>query len=365
MPSRHVNKVLHVLGDKSWKPQYKYLGSTKDIVGRRDYFEARGIECEELLVKGRQDVHCLTAFQQLDFSGIDAVLMEHPRYPKAMRWLRRTHPHIVQMIRGHNAELIHQAHTSWAYLKSGLAGPRWRFKRARMSARNALDRLSYDIACGRQADYVLAIADWEAEHYWPKFLARSKVLTVPYFLPQTYLEPPSETHKVHRVICAMSADWSPLAHDAAKAMVQIVDQASPGQLGGWKFMVTGDLGKHKPDYKAMMASGRITVTGNLANPFDKLKQARALAHLSNLGMGFKTKLLDFIHYGGWVLVPKKLYDRQPVEIRPFCIVVDPLTPEGLAKALAAAKTPWPDPAGVNDALRERAFAALDHAFGRA
>jgi hypothetical protein len=365
MPSRHVNRVLHVLGDKSWKPQYKYLGSTKDIVGRRDYFEARGIECVELLVKGRQDVHCLAAFQEIDFTGIDAVLMEHPRYPKAMRWLRKRHPGIVQMIRGHNAELIHQAHTSWAYLKSGLAGPRWRFKRARMSARNALDRLSYDIACGRQADYVLAIADWEAEHYWPKFLPRNKVLTVPYFLPQSYLEAPHETHKVHRVICAMSADWSPLAHDAAKVMVQLVDQAKPEQLGGWKFMVTGDLGKHKPDYKAMMASGRIQVTGNLANPFDRLKQARALAHLSNLGMGFKTKLLDFVHYGGWILMPKKLYQRQPEEIRPFCIVVDPLTPEGLSKALIAAKSPWPDPAGVNDRLRERAFAALDRAFGRA
>jgi hypothetical protein len=358
-----VNKVLHVLGDKSWKPQYKYLGSTKDIVGRRDYFEARGIEWQELLVTGRKDEHCLAAFQQLDFTGVDAVMMEHPRYPKAMRWLRRTHPHIVQIIRGHNAELIHQAHTSWAYLKSGLAGPRWRFKRARASARNALDRLGYDLACGREADFVLAIADWEAAHYWPKFLPRTKVLTAPYFLPQGYLEPPFEAAKAHRVICAMSADWSPLAHDAAKVMVQLVDKSRPEQLGGWKFMITGDIGKH--NYKAIMASGRVKMTGNLANPFDKLKQARVLAHLSNLGMGFKTKLLDFIHYGGWILMPKKLYARQPEEIRPFCIVVDPLTPEGLSKALLAAKAPWPDPAGVNEALRERAFAALDKAFGRA
>jgi hypothetical protein len=360
-----VKKVLHVLGDKSWKPQYKYLGSTKDIVGRRDYFEARGIECVELLVKGRQDVHCLSAFKATDFSDIDAVVMEHPRYPKAMRYLRSRHPHIVQMIRGHNAELIHQAHTSWAYLKSGLAGPRWRLKRAGMSARNAIDRLGYDIVCGREADYVLAIADWEAEHYWPRLLPREKVLTVPYFLPQLYLEPPWNEHKVHRVICAMSADWSPLAHDAAKVMVQLVERSRPDQLGGWKFMVTGDLGKHKPNYKAMMTSGRIQVTGNLANPFEKLKRARVLAHLSNLGMGFKTKLLDFVHLGGWILMPKKLYERQPEEIRPFCIVVDPLTPAGLAKALEAAKAPWPDPAGVNDALRERAFAAMDKAFGRA
>ena len=57
--------------------------------------------------------------------------------------------------------------------------------------------------------------------------------------------------------------------------------------------------------------------------------------------------------------------RQPEEIRPFCIVVDPLSPKGLGRALKAAREPWPDPRGVNDALRERAFAALDKAFGRA
>jgi hypothetical protein len=37
----------------------------------------RGIECVELLVKGRQDVHCLAALEAMDLSGIDAILMEH------------------------------------------------------------------------------------------------------------------------------------------------------------------------------------------------------------------------------------------------------------------------------------------------
>jgi len=77
----------------------------------------------------------------------------------------------------------------------------------------------------------------------------------------------------------------------------------------------------------------------------------------------KTKLLDFVSVGGWILVPKKLYDRQPAEIRPFCIVVDPIGPEGLVKALQQAKGPWPDNSRVNDQLRERAFKALDVAFG--
>ena len=58
-----VRKVLHILGDKSWKPQFKYLGSTKDIVGRRDYFAARGIECVEMQVKGRHDHICLEMLQ--------------------------------------------------------------------------------------------------------------------------------------------------------------------------------------------------------------------------------------------------------------------------------------------------------------
>ncbi len=363
MTAKPVKKVLHVLGDKSWKPEYKYLGSTKDIVGRRDYFASRGIECVELQVKGRKDVNCLELLKGMDLSSFDAVLMEHPRYPASMKYLRQAYPHIIQMIRGHNAELIHQIHTSWAYMKSGLGGPRWRFKRARMSARNAVDRLTFDVACGRQADYILSIVDWETEHYWPMITNRRKVLTAPYFLPQSYLEPAGDEHKVHRVICAMSADWSPLAHDAARALVQLVNAAPKDSLGGWKFMVTGDLGKHKTDYKRIQKSTPVVITGNLANPFEKTKQARVLAHLSNLGMGFKTKLLDFIHYGGWVLMPRKLYLRQPEEVRPFCIVVDPISPAGLKAALDKAKTPWPDPSAVNGRLRERAFAALDKAFG--
>ena len=129
-PRAPVRKVLHVLGDKSWKPQFRFLGSTKDIVGRRDYFASRGIECVEMQVKGRHDHICLEMLQAMDLADIDAVVMEHPRYPRAMRWLNETHPRIRLMIRGHNAEAIHQLHTAFAFLNSGLSGFKWRWKRA-------------------------------------------------------------------------------------------------------------------------------------------------------------------------------------------------------------------------------------------
>ncbi len=44
-------------------------------------------------------------------------------------------------------------------------------------------------------------------------------------------------------------------------------------------------------------------------------------------------------------------------------MVDPLTPESFLAALKKAKEPWPDNSRVNDDLRQRAFAALDVAFG--
>jgi hypothetical protein len=359
-----AKKVLHVLGDKSWRPEYKFLGSTKDIVGRRDYFAARGIECVEMLVKGRHDYICLEQMRAMNLSGFDAVIMEHPRYPDTMRYLRATYPDLRLIIRGHNAELIHQVHTAWAYWKSGLSGWRWRLKRVRMSLKNALDRLSFDIACARLADHVLAIADWEARHYWPWITRRDKVLTAPYFLPEEYLIAAGpEAEKIKRCVCAMSADWSPLAHHAAKTMVDLVKAMPPERVKGWKFTIIGDLGKHRDAYKPLKSGGRVSVAGNLANPFEMTMKSRALAHLSNLGMGFKTKLLDFIYGGGWVLIPKTLYGRQPDEIRPFCIVVDPLTPKGFAKALKAAERPWPSSEGINERLRERAFAALDKALG--
>ena len=361
-----MKKVLHVLGDKSWKAEYKYLGSTKDIVGRREYFAARGIECVELIVKGRHDHNCLELVQAMDLSSFDAVFMEHPRYPESMKYLRKTYPRLLQFIRGHNAELIHQLHTVWAYLKSGLSGLKWRVKRARMSGKNVLDRLHFDIACAREADYILSISDWESRWYWPWFARRDKVQTVPYFLPQIYAaEPVPVEQKLKRCVCTMSADWSPLAHDAAKVMVELVKATPPERVKGWKFVVTGDLGKHRDSYKPLKSGGRVSLTGNLDNPFEMTMKSRALAHLSNLGMGFKTKLLDFVYGGGWLLLPRTLYNRQPPEIRPFCIVVHPLTAKGFVKALKAAEKPWPEVNDVNERLRARAFAVLDKALGYA
>ena len=363
-----VRKVLHVLGDKSWRPQFKYLGSTKDIVGRRDYFASRGIQCVEMQVKGRHDHICLEMLQQMDLAGelagIDAVVMEHPRYPRAMRWLGENHPRIRLMIRGHNAEAIHQLHTAYAFMASGLSGFRWRWKRARVALNNLWDRFRFDLVCGHRADYILAIADWEVEHYWPLMTRRDKVLGVPYFVPESYeFTAPPELAKVTRCLCAMSADWTPLAHHAAKVMVELLMQTTPEQTKGWKFSITGDLGKHRDSYKPLKQSGRVDITGNVDNPFEYMYRSRAMAHLSNLGMGFKTKLLDFVSCGGWLIVQKKLYDRQPKELQPFCLVVDPLTPESFLEALKKAKEPWPDNSRVNDDLRERAFATLDIAFG--
>jgi hypothetical protein len=358
-----VTRVLHLLSEKAGRPENEYLGPTKDLAGRREYFEARGIERAELRLAGARDDVCLDRLRGTDLGGIQAVLMEHPRYPKAMAWLGRTHPRIRQIVRGHNAELLHQLHTVLAYLTCGLGGPGWRARRAVAAARNALRRVSLDIACARRADYVLAVSDWEAEHYWPRIAPRRATLTVPYFLPEGYREPLSETPKASRVVCVMSAAWNPLGHDAARALVRLAN-AMP-DVGDWTFVVTGDLGEHQPAYAAMQASGRVTFTSRLANPFAATRNARVLAHLSNLGMGFKTKFLDFVHYGGWILMPRKLYWRQPAELRPHCIVVDPLSPDAFTRALGKAGASWPDPSCVTERLRERAFRAMDIAFGHA
>src|SRR5262249_42883354 len=156
-------------------------------------------ECVEMQVKGRHDHICLEMLQAMDLSDVDAVVMEHPRYPKAMRWLKKTHPRIRMMIRGHNAEAIHQLHTAWAFLTSGLSGGKWRFKGARMTLNNLKDRLGFDLSCARLSDYVLSISDWEAVHYWPRITGREKVLVVPYFVPEEYVfHPPADLQKINR-----------------------------------------------------------------------------------------------------------------------------------------------------------------------
>jgi hypothetical protein len=89
--------------------------------------------------------------------------------------------------------------------------------------------------------------------------------------------------------------------------------------------------------------------------------------LSNLGYGFKTKILEAIMCGCYVIVPQKLYKRLPDVIKPFCKVVNVKDKNAFINALEETHHPFPD-INPNEILKNIAFdnysAVFNHLFLR-
>ncbi len=113
-------------------------------------------------------------------------------------------------------------------------------------------------------------------------------------------------------------------------------------------------------------SGRVRHLGFVDDILALLTESFAVAVTSDLGRGFKTKILEAINCGAWVVVTSGLMRRMPEVLKPYCAVLDPKRPgDSLARAIDDfSRREWPkgDP---NTTLREEAYRALDAAiFGR-
>jgi hypothetical protein len=163
--------------------------------------------------------------------------------------------------------------------------------------------------------------------------------------------------KENLCVCMMSTIPGPFLFDAAKNLSDLVF-ALDGDHDQWKFAVTGDISSWP-----IALSSRIKMTGFLDNPVRILAESRALALLSDYGYGFKTKILDAIVCKSYVLVTKKLYERLPDGLRPFCIPVDTNSVDSFKNALNRCLLPYPD-GDPNESLRDEAFSALDSVLCR-
>ncbi len=349
-------KILHVVPDSVAVQNNIYLGSTKDIRGRTEYFLARAIPFEELLVKSRSDQYLLEKLKAIDLEQYYAIIFDLALYPKAMKYVRTSFPNIKLIARSHNAYFYHWLHYFWASHKNSTN--RYSKKTLENNSqylRLAIERLKLDIICARLSDYMLTIVDWEKENYWKFLISTKKIRTLPYFLPKAYEIEVAETPKKNQCVCLMSTGTGtvlPLLQDALLNFNKLVEKLEANNPE-WNFFVTGDLSRQINAYP-----DRVKLTGFLESPLPLLMESRAMALLSDYGFGFKTKLLDAIQSGCYILIPKKLYNRLPVECKPFCIVVDLNSVQSFKDALEYSKTPFPS-GDLNAQFKERAFSILD------
>lgn len=347
--------VLHVVPDSVGNAAKPFVGSTKDVRGRTEYFAERGVEAREYLSAGRSDTELLAHLQSLDLADCAAVLFEYETYLESMAYLREAHPRIRRVVRAHNANFPHQIDNFLGRLRMNDPA------KCADDIRLAWERFDQDARCAELADTLLAITDWEAEHYWAPLAGAGKVFSVPYFLPNTFdfSLPRAKERKFCVCFMGTGGTMTPLLYDAARNTIDLVAAAGEA-LEDWEFAITGQL---KPA-TILDPLGRVRATGLLPSPIPVLQEARAVTLLSDLGMGFKTKILEAISAGCWVLVTPDVFARLPDAVRPWC---KPVAVNDVAAFVAAVRACEEEPpAGdPNAELRAQAFSALDGVFTKA
>jgi hypothetical protein len=83
--------------------------------------------------------------------------------------------------------------------------------------------------------------------------------------------------------------------------------------------------------------------------------------MSDLGRGFKTKILDAIMSDCFVILTEESYMRLPVEVMPYCVPYNP-TRESFEAVLEKIDRPFPQKFNLNQHLKDQAYQSMDGVF---
>jgi hypothetical protein len=359
-------RILHLVPNSYSAPDFKYHGSTKDIETRREYFAERGIGYDTFHHRKNVDKLSEKLGWLQDLPEYTHVLVDGAHFRADLEFLRQRFPNARHILRSHNNELPHRKDTLRAHLAAPTIEDVEKQEKERRDARmNMRVFWERDRAAADYADVILSIetSKW-TEAYWRRVGFKGEVLSQPYYLTQEYLE------EIEREIAGRG--------DKRKNMILCVMSSHPGALTYHSLMrfheaVTG-IGQRRPDWRFRATgrslwmkvhpalSQRVKHLGIIDDLMGQLCEVRATAVLSDLGRGFKTKILEAILCKTWVLVTPLLFKRLPVEVQPYCIIVDPEARYGLDEAIdRIERRQWPQ-GDVNAALKKAAYAALDRAI---
>jgi hypothetical protein len=347
-------KILHLVPMKGLNGSRHYLGSTKDIASRVQYFLDRGISFEVVGLDKHPD-RSVEALRQVPLKEFSHVLIEKSNFRSVLKYLRRQGPHLMIWYRGHNAEIPHRID----HFLSSLPPPR--LTGLAHAARNIFAFGAMDLYTAPMVDRTLAICEWEQKHYWNWLGSRKRVDNVPFFLSREYLaEIPIAPTKRSECVCITSTSPGPITHDAIRGFARALGSLGRDGRSNWQFAVSG---YREPWMEELFQKTGVSVDWKWgANPYEVMGPARAVAILSDYGRGFKTKILEALQCRARVLATPGLFRRIPEVIKPFCVEVDLKIPNSFEKALEIASTPFPggDP---SELLQKIAYQSLDRMFG--
>ncbi len=352
-------RILHVVPKSFLSDQHCYLGSTKDIAGRVQYFQDRDLR-SDLLAHDKTVETVLSVLGSADLSAYTHVLIEKASYGAVFRHLRREAPSAKIIFRAHNAETLHRVD----YVRASLTPPRARsVAEVVQNITNVAWYGARDLSVAWHADHVLSISQWDTEHYWRYLASKTRTTTAPFFLPRGYVrKTQTGLRKKQLGIVIGSSQPGPLIEDGVNRFFGLLrkTEAELYENAGWRFVISGARTKRMPnaaDFKALRVQRR-----NVETPYELFGPARATLIASDFGYGFKTKILEAIVCEAFVICTAGLYRRLPEELLPYCIRFDPRSPETFLDALNQTENDFP-PGTPNDFLQASAYKEMDRLLG--
>ena len=353
-------RVLHLVPKSFLSDEHRYLGSSKDIAARVQYFEDRGLAFD-LVAHDKTEATTLEALAPVDLRAYTHTLVERANYGAVFRYLRSEAPRAKILYRSINAEVPHRME----YVRACLAPPRRRSPRAVwQQCRNVPRYGGRDLSAARHADRILSISEWDTRHYW-RHLARARASTIPFFLPRRCMEEAKPAPRKKRLCIVLgSSQPGPLIEHGINQFYRCLaaSGSAPYEDAGWRFIISGARTGRMPRNAELKALG--VAQRNVDSPYELLAPARAALIASDLGRGCKTKILEAATCAAFVICPPRLLRRQPPELLPYCLPFDPGSPDTLLQALR--QTEGGFPAGApNDLLQATAYREMDRVFGLA
>lgn len=350
-------RVLHIVPFVYFDEEYRFLGSTKDIDGRQQYLKQSGAPFDTFVhLKNHRRLHDELSFFILP--EYTHIIVDLSKTPEELAYLKHRWPSAKLIVRSHNPELAHRLD----YIRATR-----RIRSTPQERRSTLYNLGvfYERERGvaKYADAILHIETPNTAWYWRALGFRGDVYTAPYFTSDYYLErtPPERPRRRRRpqIVCLGSSHPGPLIGEMMVNYHRMTAELG-ARFEDFEFLATGEL---PASIREGDVSPRVRRLGFVDDILTLLSESFAVAVTSDLGRGFKTKILEAITCGAWVIVSPGLMKRMPDALRPYCAALDRrYSSDGLVEAiddLSSRRWPAGDP---NSILREDSYSALDAAI---
>jgi hypothetical protein len=284
-------KILIIVGLKTIT--IKDLGSSKDILTRSKLLTDNGHNVKFLKVPNRNDIKLLSMLQEEQLSEYDAILFEHTRYPKSLRYLKKHFPKIKRLVRTHNAEFLHGVDKIKALINTyGFKAIRRPIHLLKLLYR-AIRSLYLDIKCASLSNVILSCNEIESDSYWSLFKDKKSIYNV-----NTYTE-------LYNVLFMGSILPTEFNDNGFKILSDEL-KISQNQI---KFNVTGAFSYFR------LTDERVNIKGIVKDYINEMANNDIVCIPSPYGYGIKTRIYEGLYLGKKVFVHKKIHQRLPLLLR--------------------------------------------------